>query len=49
MSEGAVAVAIHRLRRRFREVVKGEIARTLHDRAQVGDELDCLVAALGNE
>jgi RNA polymerase sigma-70 factor (ECF subfamily) len=49
MSEGAVAVAIHRLRRRFREVVKGEIARTLHDPAQVGDELACLVAALGSE
>jgi RNA polymerase sigma factor (sigma-70 family) len=48
MSEGAVAVAIHRLRRRFREVVKGEIARTLHDPAQVGDELACLVAALGS-
>ena len=48
LSEGAVTVAIHRLRRRFREVVKGEIARTLHDPAQVADELACLVAALGN-
>jgi RNA polymerase sigma-70 factor (ECF subfamily) len=48
MSEGAVTVAIHRLRRRFREVVKGEIARTLHDQAQVADELACLVAALGS-
>ena len=37
MSEGAVTVAIHRLRRRFREVVKGEIARTLNDPAQVAD------------
>jgi DNA-directed RNA polymerase specialized sigma24 family protein len=45
-SEGAVTVAIHRLRRRFREVVKGEIARTLNDPSQVGDELACLVAAL---
>jgi RNA polymerase sigma factor (sigma-70 family) len=49
LSEGAVAVAIHRLRRRFREVVKGEIARTLNDPAQVADELACLVAALGSE
>ncbi len=48
MSEGAVTVAIHRLRRRFREVVKGEVARTLHDPAQVADELGCLVAALGS-
>jgi RNA polymerase sigma factor (sigma-70 family) len=47
LSEGAVTVAIHRLRRRFREVVKGEIARTLNDPAQVGDELACLIAALG--
>jgi RNA polymerase sigma factor (sigma-70 family) len=47
MSEGAVTVAIHRLRRRFRGAVKGEIARTLHDPAQVDDELTCLVAALG--
>jgi len=49
MSEGAVTVAIHRLRRRFREVVKGEIARTLNDPAQVADELACLLAALSSE
>ena len=48
INEGAVAVAIHRLRRRFREAVKGEIARTLNDPAQVEDELACLVAALGS-
>jgi RNA polymerase sigma-70 factor (ECF subfamily) len=47
MNEGAVRVAVHRLRQRFREVVKGEIAQTLHDPSQVGDELACLVAALG--
>ena len=49
MSVGAVTVAIHRVRRRFREVVKGEIARTLNDPAQVEDELACLVSALGSE
>jgi hypothetical protein len=47
ISEGVVTVAIHRLRRSVREMVKGEIARTPHDPAQVGDELACLVAALG--
>jgi len=47
MNEGAVAVAIHRLRRRFREAVKQEIARTLRDPSQVGDELACLISALG--
>ena len=47
VSEGAVKVAIHRLRRRFRELVKTEIARTLNDPAQVKDELACLMGALG--
>ena len=45
-NEGAVKVAIHRLRRRFRELVKMEIGRTLKDPAQVPNELACLVAAL---
>jgi len=47
LNEGAVKVAIHRLRRRFRELVKTEIGRTLNDPSQVEDELACLVAALG--
>jgi RNA polymerase sigma factor (sigma-70 family) len=46
ISEGAVKVAIHRLRRRFRELAKAEIARTLRDPAQVKDELACLMVAL---
>jgi RNA polymerase sigma factor (sigma-70 family) len=46
LNEGAVKVAIHRLRRRFREVIKTEIARTLHDPAQVDEELNHLLAAL---
>ncbi len=45
-TEGAVKVAVHRLRRRFRELVKAEIASTLADPAQVADELACLQAAL---
>ena len=47
LNEGAVKVAIHRLRRRFRALVKTEIGRTLNDPSQVADELACLVAALG--
>jgi RNA polymerase sigma factor (sigma-70 family) len=47
INEGAVKVAIHRLRRRFRELVKLEIGQTLHNPAQVADELACLQAALG--
>jgi RNA polymerase sigma factor (sigma-70 family) len=49
LNEGAVKVAIHRLRRRFREVVKAEIAQTLNEPAHVADELACLMAALGGD
>ena len=48
-NEGAVKVAVHRLRRRFRELVKAEIAQTLSDPAQVKDELACLQAALAGK
>lgn len=46
MSEGAVKVAVHRLRQRFREIVRAEIARTLHDEADLDDEMRHLVVAL---
>jgi RNA polymerase sigma-70 factor (ECF subfamily) len=49
LNEGSVKVAIHRLRRRFRELVKAEIRQTLHDPAQLADELACLLAALGQD
>jgi RNA polymerase sigma factor (sigma-70 family) len=45
-SESTVKVAIHRLRKRFRELVKAEIRQTMNDPAQMADELACLVAAL---
>ncbi len=45
-SEATARVAIHRLRKRFRELVKSEIRQTMNDPAQVADELACLVAAL---
>jgi len=48
MSEGAVRVAIHRLRRRFRELVKAEIAQTVHDPAEIASELDHLIRALSS-
>src|ERR1041385_4362036 len=46
LNEGAVKVAIHRLRRRFREVIKNEISQTLNDRAQVDEELHHLLESL---
>jgi RNA polymerase sigma-70 factor (ECF subfamily) len=49
MNEGAIKVAIHRLRRRFRELVKAEIGQTLNDASQVENELSCLIAALSRQ
>jgi RNA polymerase sigma factor (sigma-70 family) len=46
LNEGAVKVAIHRFRRRFREVIKNEIGQTVNDRAQVDLELHYLLEAL---
>jgi len=46
LNESAVKVAIHRLRRRFREIIKQEIGQTLSDRALVDEELHHLLAAL---
>ena len=46
LNEGAVKVAIHRLRRRFREIIKNEIRQTLSDTAQVDEELHYLLQAL---
>jgi RNA polymerase sigma-70 factor (ECF subfamily) len=46
VNEGAVKVAIHRLRRRFREVIKDEIGQTVSDPAQVDAELHYLLEAL---
>ena len=46
MTEGAVRVAIHRLRRRFREIVKTEIAQTVERPGDVPDELRHLIAVL---
>jgi DNA-directed RNA polymerase specialized sigma24 family protein len=47
MNEAAVKVAIHRLRRRFRELIKSEIRETLNDPEQVNNELQHLICALG--
>ena len=46
MEEGAVRVAVHRLRQRYRGILRDEIAQTLDDPAQVAEELRALQAAL---
>ena len=43
---GAVRVAVHRLRRRYRKLVRQEIARTLSSPEQVDEEMRSLFAAL---
>ena len=45
-SEGAIKVAIHRLRKRYREVFRQEIAETVADAGDVESELRYLAAAL---
>jgi RNA polymerase sigma-70 factor (ECF subfamily) len=47
MTEGAVKVAIHRLRRRYRELLRAEIAQTVADSSEVDDEIRELFTALG--
>ena len=47
MSEGAVKVAVHRLRRRFRDLVRDEIAHTVSSPEEVEDELRHLWSAVG--
>jgi len=46
MTEGAVKTAVHRLRRRYRELLRAEIAETVADPADVDVEMRHLVAAL---
>ena len=46
MSEGAVKVAIHRLRRRCRELLRREIAATVASPDEVDDELRSFFTAL---
>ena len=45
-TEGAVKVAVHRLRQRYREVLRAEIAETVSGVDEVEDELKNLFAAL---
>jgi RNA polymerase sigma-70 factor (ECF subfamily) len=46
MNEGAVKVAVHRLRARFRDWVKHEIAQTVPAETDIDEELRYLVSVL---
>src|SRR5215207_4458109 len=48
MSEGAARVAVHRLRKRYRQRLREEISRTLAGDGLVEDEMKALFAALSD-
>lgn len=49
LSEGAAKVAVHRLRVRYRELLRAEIARTVATPAEIEEELQHLFKALSSE
>ena len=46
MSDVAVKVALHRLRKKFRETIRAQIAETVEHPTDIGAELDHLIRAL---
>ncbi len=46
MTEGAVKVAVHRLRRRYRDLLRDEIAQTVTTEEQISEEIRDLFTAL---
>jgi RNA polymerase sigma-70 factor (ECF subfamily) len=46
MTEGAVRVAVHRLRRRYRDLLRDEIAQTVTNENQIDEEIRDLFSAL---
>jgi len=48
MTEGAVKVAVHRLRHRYRELLRDEIAQTVDTEEQIDEEIRDLFAALAH-
>ena len=49
MTEGAVKVAVHRLRRRCRELLRAEVAQTVADPTEIDEELQALFATVRKE
>lgn len=47
MDETAVRVGVHRLRKRYRQLLRDEIAQTLSDPGQVDEEMRALFGAFG--
>ena len=47
-TEGAVKVTVHRLRQKFRDLLRAEIAATVEDDAEIEDEIRYLMAILAD-
>jgi RNA polymerase sigma-70 factor (ECF subfamily) len=47
MTEGAVKTAVHRLRKRYGELLREEIGETVAAEAEIDDEIRALIRALG--
>ena len=48
MTEGAVKVAVHRLRQRFGVLLREEVGQTVADSGQVDEEIRYLLSVLGS-
>jgi RNA polymerase sigma factor (sigma-70 family) len=46
MTQGAVKVAVHRMRRRFRDILRGQVAQTV-DADELDEEIAFLIRAVG--
>ena len=46
VKEGAARVAVHRLRKRYRAIIREEVARTVREEDEVQEELEILLGAL---
>jgi len=49
LTPGALRVALHRLRQRFREIVRSEVAHTVAHPAVIGEEIRHLAAVIGKQ
>ena len=48
IAEGTVKSEVHHLRRRYRELLRAEVAQTVATPAEIGEEIRHLIAALGS-
>jgi len=48
LSESAVKVAVYRMRKRFGDLLRAEVAETIRDPADIDDEVRYLISALSN-